>query len=179
MNLLKRKIFIFFIFVIFIFIESISFATYINANETKIKSEEEINQIIGTTEVCLTSEEQEVLNLINEYRMENGLSELKPANKLQEVADLKAKDLVENKYFSHVSENLGTPFEMLKSNNIDYAVAGENLAGNINSSKAVEAWINSPTHKANILDEEFKYTGISVVESPVYGKVFVQIFVDI
>ena len=177
MNLLKRKIFIFFIFVIFIFIESISFATYINANETK--SEEEINQIIGTTEVCLTSEEQEVLNLINEYRRENGLNELKPANRLQDVADLKANDLVENNYFSHVSENLGTPFEMLESNNIQYTVAGENLAGNVNSSKAVEAWINSPTHKANILDEEFKYTGISVVESPVYGKVFVQIFVDI
>lgn len=177
MNLLKRKIFIFFIFVIFIFIESISFATYINANETK--SEEEINQIIGTTEVYLTSEEQEVLNLINEYRRKNGLNELKPANRLQDVADLKANDLVENNYFSHVSENLGTPFEMLESNNIQYTVAGENLAGNVNSSKAVEAWINSPTHKANILDEEFKYTGISVVESPVYGKVFVQIFVDI
>ncbi len=177
MNLLKRKIFIFFIFVIFIFIESISFATYINANETK--SEEEINQIIGTTEVYLTSEEQEVLNLINEYRRENGLNELKPANRLQDVADLKANDLVENNYFSHVSENLGTPFEMLESNNIQYTVAGENLAGNVNSSKAVEAWINSPTHKANILDEEFKYTGISVVESPVYGKIFVQIFVDI
>lgn len=177
MNLLKRKIFIFFIFVIFIFIESISFATYINANETK--SEEEINQIIGTTEVYLTSEEQEVLNLINEYRRENGLNELKPANRLQDVADLKANDLVENNYFSHVSENLGTPFEMLESNNIQYTVAGENLAGNVNSSKAVEAWTNSPTHKANILDEEFKYTGISVVESPVYGKVFVQIFVDI
>lgn len=179
MSLLKRKIFIFFIFVIFIFIETISFATYINANETQIKSEEDIDQIIGTTEVSLTSDEQEVLNLINEYRKENGFSELKPANKLQELADLKAKDLVENNYFSHVSENLGTPFEMLKSNNIDYIVAGENLAGNINPSKAVEAWINSPTHKANILDEQFQYTGISVIESPVYGKVFVQIFVDI
>ena len=68
---------------------------------------------------------------------------------------------------------------MLKSNNIQYTIAGENLAGNINSNKAVEAWINSPTHKANILEEEFKYTGISVIESPVYGKVFVQIFLDI
>ena len=60
-----------------------------------------------------------------------------------------------------------------------YKVAGENLAGNISPEKAVEAWINSPTHKENILEERFAYTGISVVESPVYGRVFVQMFIGV
>ena len=53
------------------------------------------------------------------------------------------------------------------------------MAGNISPEKAVEAWINSPTHKENILEERFAYTGISVVESPVYGRVFVQMFIGV
>ena len=177
MKFFKRKIFI--VVILVIFIESICLITYISGAKTKNKTKDEIKNLIGNTEITLNKDEQEILNLINEYRKQNGLNELKPANRLQEVANLKAEDLVENTYFSHISPNLGNPFEMLKSNNIQYTIAGENLAGNINSNKAVEAWINSPTHKANILEEEFKYTGISVIESPVYGKVFVQIFLDI
>lgn len=176
MNLSKQKVFI---FLIFIFIESIAFTTYINANETKIKDEEEINKIIGTSDVYLKLEEQEALDLINQYRLENGLKELKPAAKLQMIANEKANDLVINNYMSHTSHTLGTPFDMLEANNIDYIVAGENIAGNINAYKAVEAWKNSPTHNENILNNEYEYTGISIVESPIYGKVFVQIFINI
>ena len=68
---------------------------------------------------------------------------------------------------------------MLNNNNVYYSVAGENLAGNISSKKAVQAWINSPAHKDNILEEDFEYTGICVVDSEVYGKVFVQLFIGI
>lgn len=165
MKISKIKIGILLIFVIIILIENISYAIY----KTNTNIEEDI--------AILTEEEQETLNLINEYRKQNNLEELKPISKLQEVAEIKAKDLVENEYFSHTSERLGTPFEMLKTNGIDYILAGENLAGNINAKRAVQAWINSPTHKANILDKDFKYTGISVIDSPIYGKVFVQIFI--
>lgn len=130
-------------------------------------------------EASLTEEEQETLDLINEYRKKNGLKPLKTFAKLEDMATLKANDIVENEYFSHTSEKLGTPFEMLKNNGISYEVAGENLAGNISPKKAVEAWINSPAHKANILDEEYEYTGIAVIESPIYGKVFTQIFLGL
>ncbi|MBO5479084.1 MAG: hypothetical protein J6A04_05240 [Clostridia bacterium] len=178
MKISKRKFGILFIFVVFILIETISVATYHTAvlGEKSIK-EESMRMQIEQEEVFLKEEEQEVLNLINQYRKENGLNELKPFSKLQEVSKLKGEDLVNNQYFSHTSPNLGTPFEMLQTNGIDYKIAGENLAGNVTAKKAVEAWINSPLHKENILEEKFEYTGICVIESPVYGKIYVQLFI--
>lgn len=168
------------VFVIFILIEGISFVTY----ETVVLGQIERNNTISAMktkieleEVLLSDEEQKTLDLINEYRKENGLSELKPFSELQDVAKLKAEDLVNNKYFSHTSATLGTPFEMLKNNGVSYKIAGENLAGSTTPEKAVEAWINSPSHRENILEDRFEYTGIYVIESPVYGRMFVQLFI--
>lgn len=181
MKISKRKIGILFIFVIVILIQSMSFATHqtIVLGEVKKSNLEEVRMKIEKQEVFLTQEEQETLKLINEYRRQNGLRELKPFSNLQEVAEIKAHDLVQNEYFSHVSETLGTPFQMLEENNVEYLIAGENLAGNTTPERAVEAWINSPSHRENILEEEFEYTGICVIESPIYGKVFVQLFIGI
>lgn len=133
------------------------------------------------TEECIyaSAEEQNILNQINNYRQTNGLNPLKFDRKLQELASLKANDLENNNYFSHTSQNLGTPFEMLKNNTVKYKIAGENLAGNINEEKAVDAWINSPSHRDNILEKDFEYTGISVIQSKTYGKIFVQLFIGL
>ena len=60
-----------------------------------------------------------------------------------------------------------------------YKVAGENLAGNETGPKAVNAWMNSQAHKSNILDSDYEYTGICVVESPIYGRVYVQLFMGV
>ena len=177
---ISRKFGILIVFVIFILIESISLAAYQSVVENvteKSSIEAKLEKSFKAKKADLTVEEQETLDLINKYREEMGRDELKPLAELQDVAKLKAEDIVENEYFSHTSPNLGTPFEMLKANGIDYNIAGENLDGNISPEKAVEAWINSPTHKENILEGKFQYTGISVVESPVYGKVFVQLFI--
>jgi len=145
------------IFVIFVLIEGISLVTYRTAVLGQIEENNTISAMktkIELEEVILSEEEQRTLDLINEYRTENGLNELKPFSELQEVAKLKAEDLVNNKYFAHVSPTLGTPFEMLKNNEIDYKIAGENLAGSPTPEKAVEAWINSTSHRENILEEK-------------------------
>ena len=131
MKNLKRVV-LFFIFFTFIF--SIILSITSKATAAEIESADKI--------VTISDEEQEVLNLINEYRKENGLEDLTIDEKLQEAAKIKAEDLVENNYFSHTSPTLGTPFELMKSQGIRYKIAGENLAGNISSQKAVEAWIN-------------------------------------
>lgn len=179
MKISKMKIGILLIFISFILLESISLATYQNMIEDELERniiEEKIEKSVEKNTVSLTEEENKTLELINKYREQNGLNELEPFLELQEVSKLKAEDIVENNYFSHTSPNLGTPFEMLEENGIDYIIAGENLAGNITPEKAVEAWINSPAHRDNILEEKFQYTGISVIESPIYGRVFVQLF---
>lgn len=124
----------------------------------------------------LTTDEQEVFDLINAKRVANGLSALKIDDELQNVARIKAQDMVDNNYFSHTSPIYGSPFDMIKSFGIKYKTAGENIAGNSSNSGAVEAWMNSSGHRANILNSSFNYTGIGVVKSPKYGKIYVQMF---
>ncbi|MBR2290471.1 MAG: SH3 domain-containing protein [Clostridia bacterium] len=127
--------------------------------------------------LSLTVEEQEFLNLINSNRKTNGLDELKIDNTIQNVARLKAQDLERNEYFSHQSPTYGNINDMLTSFGVTYTSAQENIAGNQNLAGAVEAWMNSESHKANILNNDFKYTGVAVVESSTYGKIFVEVFV--
>ena len=125
----------------------------------------------------MNSDEKEVFDLINKQRTNNGLQALKIDNEVQTVARVKAQDMVNNNYFSHTSPTYGSPFDMLKSFKISYKTAGENIAGNSSNSSAVTAWINSSGHKANILNSNFNYTGIGVVSSPKYGKMYVQLFI--
>lgn len=126
---------------------------------------------------AINSDEQEVFDLINKQRINNGLSALKFDSELQRLAKIKAQDMVENNYFSHTSPIYGTPFEMMNSFKISYKTAGENIAGNSTNNGAVNAWMNSSGHKANILNSSYNYTGIGVVSSPKYGKIYVQMFI--
>lgn len=125
----------------------------------------------------LSSDEKEVFDLINKQRTNNGLSALKMDSEALQVARVKAQDMVDNNYFSHNSPIYGSPFEMLNSFKVTYKTAGENIAGNSSNSAAVTAWMNSSGHKANILNSSFNYTGIGVVKSSKYGKIYVQIFI--
>lgn len=131
----------------------------------------------GTQNYNLTADEKEVFDLINKQRTNNGLKALTIDSEVQNVARIKAQDMVNNNYFSHTSPTYGSPFDMLKSFKISYKTAGENIAGNSSNSAAVNAWMNSSGHKANILNSGFNYTGISVVSSPKYGKMYVQMFI--
>lgn len=125
----------------------------------------------------LSTEEEEFLKSINEIRVKNNLPELIIDDNIQNVARLKAQDLIENNYFSHTSPKYGTPFEMLASSSISYKTASENIAGNSTISGAISSWMNSESHKNNILSNNFNYTGVAVVHSNTYGKVLVQMFV--
>ena len=131
----------------------------------------------GEITTVLSEDEKEVFNLINLQRTNAGLSALVINDELQNVARIKARDMVQNNYFSHTSPTYGTPFEMIKSFGISYKTAGENIAGNSSNSGAVSAWMNSEGHKANILNTSYNQTGIGVVSSSKYGKIFVQLFI--
>lgn len=131
----------------------------------------------NTQTSTMNADEKEVFDLINKQRTNNGLSALKVDSEVQRVARIKAQDMVDNNYFSHNSPTYGSPFDMLKSFKITYKTAGENIAGNSSNSGAVTSWMNSSGHKANILSSNFNYTGIGVVKSPKYGKMYAQIFI--
>ena len=125
----------------------------------------------------LTQDEKEVFDLINQRRTANGLAKLKIDDEVQNIARIKAREMVDKNYFSHTSPTYGSPFDMMKSFKITYDTAGENIAGNSENKGAVEAWMNSSGHRANILNSSYNYTGIGVVKSPKYGKIYVQMFI--
>lgn len=150
-------------------------AIYPNSNNSNNSSSNNSNSN-SNTNTTMTADEKEVFDLINKQRTQNGLSALKLDTETLRVARIKAQDMVDNNYFSHNSPTYGTPFQMLNSFKISYKTAGENIAGNSSNSAAVTAWMNSSGHKANILNSSFNYTGIGVVKSSKYGKVYVQMF---
>jgi len=131
----------------------------------------------NVTDLSMTADEETIFNLVNEARRNAGLSELKIDKELLRVARIKAQDMVDNNYFSHNSPIYGTPFQMIKNFGISYKSAGENIAGHSAAKKAMDAWMNSSGHKANILGNSFNYTGIGVVSSPKYGLILTQMFV--
>lgn len=120
------------------------------------------------TNTVLSEDETKFLNKINELRKQNSLPELKIDDNTQNVARLKAQDLVESNYFSHTSPKYGTPFEMLATNGVNYKTASENIAGNSTLEGGIDSWINSESHKSNILSDKFTHTGVAIVDSPQY-----------
>jgi len=126
----------------------------------------------------LTSDEQRMVTLVNQERRKNGLNSLTVDLELTKVARLKSKDLVNNDYFSHYSPTYGSPFDMMKTFEIEYVSAGENLAANSNVDSAHRALMNSEGHRQNILNPDFTHVGIGIVPSDKYGLMFTQMFIN-
>lgn len=128
------------------------------------------------TNVSISQQEQQMVNLVNQERAKQGLQPLKVNQELVKVARVKAKDMIDKNYFSHQSPTYGSPFEMMSSFGIKYNTAGENLAGNQTVDAAHKALMNSEGHRANILNGNYKEIGIGIVDGGPYGKMFVQLF---
>lgn len=111
----------------------------------------------------IESMEQGVLRLVNIERTKAGLKSLVIYSELSKVALLKSEDMALFGYFDHISPNYGTPFEMMTSQGISYTAAGENIAkGYKTPEEVVSAWMNSPGHKANILNPLFNRMGLGL-----------------
>jgi len=125
----------------------------------------------------VTDDELTLFNMVNKAREEAGVKDLSFDKGLVKVSRLKATDMVENSYFSHQSPTYGSPFDMMKQFDFAFKTAGENIAGNQSIEGAFKAWMSSDTHKKNILNSSFNYTGIGVTSSKTYGKLLVQQFI--
>ena len=112
-----------------------------------------------------------LIQLTNGDRTAEGLTVLEYDTLLAEAAQKKADDMAAKGYFAHTSPEGKTPWDWLKSVKYPYAYAGENLAVDFTDSKDVEqAWMNSPTHRANILKGEYSHIGIGVAQGMYQGK---------
>ena len=130
---------------------------------------------IPTIDSGVLDYENEVIRLVNEIRIKNGLNELKPDWQLSRVARYKSQDMKDNKYFSHTSPIYGSPFEMIKNFGISFRSAGENIAKGYSTPQAVvNGWMNSSGHRANILNSSYTRIGVGYVSD---GRYWTQMFI--
>lgn len=111
-----------------------------------------------------------VVDLTNQERLDNKIQPLQRSAVLDAAAKLKADDMAKNQYFAHFSPTGVTPWHWFDKAGYVYAHAGENLAIHFtDSDEVVEAWMNSPTHRQNIVDNKYTEIGVATVKGKFEG----------
>ena len=130
---------------------------------------------ILTLDASVRAYEQEVIRLVNAERAKYGLSALTEDWELSRVARYKSQDMHDRGYFDHTSPTYGTPFQMMRAFGLTYRSAGENIAMGYRTPQAVvTGWMNSPGHRANILNSSYTRIGVGYVAS---GNYWTQMFI--
>jgi len=155
-----------FYFAVFLFIFKLS-ASIVSVN---------FSQNIFFADVTRTA----LMNLVNQSREAQGLGILAENQKLDQAAMLKAEDMLKNDYFAHNSPQGIAPWYWFLQSGYNYRYAGENLAiGFMDSKEIFNAWFNSPSHKENILNPNYKESGLAILNGNLGGgetTVVVQLF---
>jgi uncharacterized protein YkwD len=125
--------------------------------------------------------ESGVIDLTNVVRTSEGLATLDPNPSLTAIAEERARDMIESQYFGHVSPSGDRVALVASRSGYQYAVIAENLAAGrfTNSQGVVDAWLQSPGHRKNILSSQVRDIGVSVVKGRINGTdgwVVVQVF---
>jgi len=120
--------------------------------------------------------EEQMLLLVNAERRKAGLDTLKADPALREVARAHSRDMFARGYFAHMSLDSLSPFDRMKRAHVRYLTAGENLALAPTLPLAHTGLMNSPGHRANILQPAFRRVGIGIVDGGMYGMMVTQDF---
>jgi len=153
--------------------ETLSFLT------VEPKSNESVNLNFKTSDISVdSSAEQKMLLLINNERASKRLKSLVFDETLAEVGRNHCSDMFKRGYFSHYTPEGASPFDRMVSAGINFNYAGENLALAPNVDLAMQGFMQSPGHKANILSANFNRIGIGVIDGGIYGEMFCQEFTD-
>jgi hypothetical protein len=112
-----------------------------------------------------------LVNQTNAKRLEGELRLLTPNPILEKAAQMKAADMAAKGYFAHVAPDGTEPWYWFEQAGYKYAAAGENLAVNFTeSSDVTNAWMQSPTHRANIMNGDYTEIGIATAEGVYKGR---------
>ncbi len=120
--------------------------------------------------INISDYEAAILNLINTVRADRGLAALQPNQSLIDISRTRSNDMLARDYFSHYTPEGKNVFNIFRECGITYKAAGENLAhsrpADIGTPEAfLNAWMNSPTHAANILQSKYGIIGVGMVEN--------------
>jgi len=122
--------------------------------------------------------QNQVLQLVNKERAANGLKALTVNNELNKTATLKSEDMAKLNYFDHTSPTYGSPFDMMKKYGITYRTAGENIAmGQATPEQVMQGWMNSPGHRANILNSSYTQIGVGIAKNAKNQYIWTQQFI--
>jgi uncharacterized protein YkwD/uncharacterized membrane protein required for colicin V production len=124
------------------------------------------------------SAEEQMLVLLNRARTENGLEPVTLDPTIREVARAYATTMFQQGFFAHVDQSGATPFDRMRAGGVNFRAAGENLALAPTVQIAHDGLMNSPGHRANILNPRFRRIGIGVADGGMHGKMFTQNFAD-
>lgn len=125
-------------------------------------------QVLGVSTSISSSD---VISLTNTQRANNGLPPLNTNSKLMSAAQAKAQDMFAKNYWAHYAPDGTSPWYWITATGYNYSTAGENLAkGFETSGGVVQGWMNSPGHRANILNTSFIDTGVAVMSGTLQGE---------
>ena len=122
--------------------------------------------------------ELEMLELINKERQKVGLKPLVHDPELTPVARAHSQDMFRRGYFAHETPEGKSPFDRMRASGVQFRNAGENLALAQTLEIAHNGLMNSPGHRANILNEGFGRVGIGILDGGFYGLMISQEFRD-
>lgn len=115
--------------------------------------------------------ETDLLADTNKERVAKGMSPLTLSLELNDAARRKASFMFEKNFWAHFAPDGTTPWSFIKSSGYEYVFAGENLAKGFTSSQdVVNAWMNSPSHKENLLSPKYKDVGFAIQEGNLTGE---------
>ncbi len=121
-----------------------------------------------------------VISLANTARTQGGLNALTQNGLLTNAAQAKADDMLARQYFAHNTPTGETPWTFIKATGYSYLSAGENLAIDFTEAESIQtAWMNSPGHRANIMNANFQEIGIGISKGMFNGHettIVVQMF---
>ncbi|MFA6410738.1 MAG: CAP domain-containing protein [Candidatus Buchananbacteria bacterium] len=111
-----------------------------------------------------------IISLINQSRIEAGVSPLVQDEILAKFAQEKGGDMIARNYFAHDTPEGKRPWQWINKGEYDYVYAGENLAMDFTEAEDVhDAFMKSPSHRKNILNEKYKDVGIAVLNGELDG----------
>ncbi len=126
-----------------------------------------------TTAAATAEQARRLIDLVNNARKANGLNALTVSSALTAGALKHSQDMAANNYLAHVSPTYGTMAVRMKTANISYWYAGENVARTSSADRAHELFMASSGHRANILKPEYTHIGVAFVWSTTAGQYYI------
>lgn len=146
------------IIIFFVFGVSLIFSSFSKDN----------NGVLG---ISFSITPQDLLVITNQKRQEAGLSALVLDGALTQAAEQKASDMFSKNYWAHIAPDGTTPWFFIRNSGYEYLYAGENLArGYTSSNDVINAWMESPSHKENMLSPHYNDVGFAIREGALTGE---------